>query len=320
LPVPPPFATVDGWGPRLSAATSPGSGKRCDPPRPSAALWCLLVGWPIPTHPSAWTPATLRTQPSRPPRIAAPGPASPGASVACMKDQVPAPDHGARGAWVTKTSLPSTGKARRPAHAPSSRLVRRPRRRLQFWQVFSDQAFCGSFLSGAPWSLPPSEQEQAALAPAHDIGKARAEARAKRPKPSRKRRAKPVAKSTLSTAPTSHSFPGISRRVCAQTGHASPETKPWQAAMEGDFDAVVQSVSDLADTTAPCNTLACRHASPSPARPVAIPGPPAGQPPIADRRSHRRAQGVNEVERHTLAMACKHAVAVGAHYRQQYRR
>ena len=235
MPVPPPFATVDGWGPRLSAATSPGSGKRCDPPRPSAALWRLLVGWPIPTHPSAWTPATLRTQPSRPPRIAAPGPASPGASVACMKDQVPAPDHGARGAWVTKTSLPSTGKARRPAHAPSSRLVRRPRRRLQFWQVFSDQAFCGSFLSGAPWSLPPSEQEQAALAPAHDIGKARAEARAKRPKPSRKRRAKPVAKSTLSTAPTSHSFPGISRRVCAQTGHASPETKPWQAAMEAGF-------------------------------------------------------------------------------------
>jgi len=53
------------------------------------------------------------------------------------------------------------------------------------------------------------------------------------------------------------------RRIGVETEHAPVETKLWFAAMEnGDFDAVVQNISDFADDpTAQFNTLLSKHVS-----------------------------------------------------------
>jgi len=75
-------------------------------------------------------------------------------------------------------------------------------------------------------------------------------------------------------------------RTCA------PETKLWRP-WRGISTCGTERLR-LRGHDRPVQYAPSRHASAIASPAVATPGPPAGQPPMADRRSYRRAQGVNE--------------------------
>jgi peptide/nickel transport system substrate-binding protein len=122
----------------------------------------------------------------------------------------------------------------------------------------------GTFRPGAEWSLPPEELEKM---PGfyRDIEKSRAEARQLL-----KEAGHPNLKLKFVNRTIDQPFipAGIYavdqwRRIGVEAEHAPVETKLWYAAMEGgDFDAVVQNISDFADDpTAQFNTLLSKHVS-----------------------------------------------------------
>ena len=122
----------------------------------------------------------------------------------------------------------------------------------------------GAFRPGAEWALPPEELEQM---PGfwRDIEKSRAEARRLL-----KEAGHPNLKVKLVNRTIDQPFipAGIYavdqwRRIGVETEHVPVETKLWFAAMEnGEFDAVVQNISDFADDpTAQFNTLLSKHTS-----------------------------------------------------------
>jgi peptide/nickel transport system substrate-binding protein len=122
----------------------------------------------------------------------------------------------------------------------------------------------GVFRPGAPWGLSPSELEKI---PGfwRDIEKSRAEA-----KRLLKEAGHPNLKLTFVNRTIDQPFipAGIYavdqwRRIGVEAEHAPVETKLWYAAMEGgEFDVVVQNISDFADDpTAQFNTLLSKHTS-----------------------------------------------------------
>jgi peptide/nickel transport system substrate-binding protein len=122
----------------------------------------------------------------------------------------------------------------------------------------------GAFRPGASWSLPIAELEQM---PGFwlDIEKSRAEARRLLQEAGH-----PNLKLKLVNRTVDQPFipAGIYvvdqwRRVGVEAEHVPVETKLWFAAMEGgEFDAVVQNISDFADDpTAQFNTLLSKHLS-----------------------------------------------------------
>jgi peptide/nickel transport system substrate-binding protein len=122
----------------------------------------------------------------------------------------------------------------------------------------------GTFRPGASWSLPVSELEKLPGF-GRDIEKARAEA-----KRLLQEAGHPNLKVKLVNRTIDQPFipAGIYavdqwRRIGVETEHSPLETKLWYAAMEGgEFDVVVQNISDFADDpTAQFNTLLSKHTS-----------------------------------------------------------
>jgi peptide/nickel transport system substrate-binding protein len=122
----------------------------------------------------------------------------------------------------------------------------------------------GTFRPGAEWELPTEELEKL---PGYwrDIEKSREEARRLL-----REAGHPNLKIRLVNRTIDQPFipAGIYavdqwRRIGVETEHVPVETKLWFAAMEnGDFDAVVQNISDFADDpTAQFNTLLSKHTS-----------------------------------------------------------
>ena len=122
----------------------------------------------------------------------------------------------------------------------------------------------GAFRPGAPWSLPLAELEKL---PGfwRDIEKSRAEARRLL-----KEAGHPNLKIKFVNRTIDQPFipAGIYavdqwRRIGVEAEHVPVETKLWYSAMEGgEFDAVVQNISDFADDpTAQFNTLLSKHTS-----------------------------------------------------------
>jgi len=122
----------------------------------------------------------------------------------------------------------------------------------------------GVFRPGAPWELPASELEKI---PGfwRDIEKSRAEAR-------RLLKEAGVTNLKLKFINRTIDQPFIPagiyavdqwRRIGVEAEHIPVETKQWYAAMEGgEFDVVVQNISDFADDpTAQFNTLLSKHTS-----------------------------------------------------------
>jgi peptide/nickel transport system substrate-binding protein len=122
----------------------------------------------------------------------------------------------------------------------------------------------GVFRPGAPWGLPASELEKVPGF-GRDIEKSRAEARRLL-----KEAGHPNLKLKFVNRTIDQPFipAGIYavdqwRRIGVEAEHAPVETKLWYAAMEGgEFDVVVQNISDFADDpTAQFNTLLSKHTS-----------------------------------------------------------
>ena len=122
----------------------------------------------------------------------------------------------------------------------------------------------GVFRPGAPWALPPSELEKI---PGfwRDIEKSRAEARRLL-----KEAGYPNLKLKFINRTIDQPFipAGVYavdqwRKIGVEAEHLPVETKQWYAAMEGgEFDVVVQNISDFADDpTAQFNTLLSKNAS-----------------------------------------------------------
>jgi peptide/nickel transport system substrate-binding protein len=121
-----------------------------------------------------------------------------------------------------------------------------------------------AFRPGASWSLPMSELERLPGF-GRDIEKACAEARrllkeAGHPNLKVKRVNRALDQPFI---PAGIYVVDQWRRIGVETEHAPLETKLWYAAMEGgEFDVVVQNISDFADDpTAQFNTLLSKHAS-----------------------------------------------------------
>jgi peptide/nickel transport system substrate-binding protein len=165
----------------------------------------------------------------------------------------------------------------------------------------------GTFRPGASWSLPVSELEKI---PGfyRDIEKSRAEARRLLQEAGH-----PNLKLKFVNRTLDHPFipAGVFvvdqwRRIGVEAEHVPVETKLWFAAMEsGDFDVVVQNISDFTDDpTAQFNTLLSRKAS-------AIAYSRHGDTKLDDmfhRQSqivdpHERLHLVNEFERYALTQA-----------------
>jgi peptide/nickel transport system substrate-binding protein len=122
----------------------------------------------------------------------------------------------------------------------------------------------GAFRPGAPWSLPPEELEKMPGF-SRDIEKSREEARQLL-----KEAGHPNLKLKFVNRTIDQPFipAGIYavdqwKRIGVEATHAPVETKLWYTAMEGgDFDVVVQNISDFADDpTAQFNTLLSKHVS-----------------------------------------------------------
>jgi peptide/nickel transport system substrate-binding protein len=122
----------------------------------------------------------------------------------------------------------------------------------------------GVFRPGAPWELPPSELEKLPGF-GHDIEKSRAEAR-------RLLKEAGVTNLKLKFINRTIDQPFIPagiyavdqwRRIGVEAEHVPVETKLWYSAMEGgEFDVVVQNISDFADDpTAQFNTLLSKSTS-----------------------------------------------------------
>ena len=122
----------------------------------------------------------------------------------------------------------------------------------------------GVFRPGAPWELPASELEKMPGF-GRDIEKSRAEAR-------RLLKEAGVTNLKLKFINRTIDQPFIPagiyavdqwRRIGVEAEHVPVETKLWYAAMEGgEFDVVVQNISDFADDpTAQFNTLLSKHTS-----------------------------------------------------------
>ena len=152
----------------------------------------------------------------------------------------------------------------------------------------------GVFRPGAPWELPVSELEKMPGF-GRDIEKSRAEAR-------RLLKEAGVTNLKLKFINRTIDQPFIPagiyavdqwRRIGVEAEHVPVETKLWYAAMEGgEFDVVVQNISDFADDpTAQFNTLLSKHTSGDrlfpPRRHQARRDV---QPPVADRRSRRASE------------------------------
>jgi peptide/nickel transport system substrate-binding protein len=122
----------------------------------------------------------------------------------------------------------------------------------------------GAFRPGAPWSLPIAELEQM---PGfwRDIEKSRAEARRLLQEAGHPNLKLKFVNRTVDQPfiPAGVYVVDQWRRVGVEAEHVPVETKLWFAAMEnGEFDAVVQNISDFTDDpTAQFNTLLSKHLS-----------------------------------------------------------
>src|SRR5262249_5955760 len=122
----------------------------------------------------------------------------------------------------------------------------------------------GTFRPGAEWSLPPEELEKM---PGfwRDIEKSRAEARRLLQEAGYPNLKLKLVNRTIDQPFIPAGIYAVDqwRRIGVEAEHAPVETKLWFAAMEnGDFDAVVQNISDFADDpTAQFNTLLSKHTS-----------------------------------------------------------
>jgi peptide/nickel transport system substrate-binding protein len=122
----------------------------------------------------------------------------------------------------------------------------------------------GTFRPGAEWSLPPQELEKI---PGfwRDIEKSRAEARRLLQEAGHPNLKVKLVNRTIDQPFIPAGIYAVDqwRRIGVETEHVPVETKLWFAAMEnGEFDAVVQNISDFADDpTAQFNTLLSKHTS-----------------------------------------------------------
>src|SRR4029078_7622900 len=184
--------------------------------------------------------------------------------LAVMKDQVTVQE----GPWTTNILLTSTTE-----HKPLDDIRVRLALTLAIdrWggseslgKISLIKGVGGVFRPGAPWELPVGELAKMAGV-WRDIEKSRAEAR---------RLLKEAGVSNLKLKFINRTIDqpfipaGIYavdqwRRIGVEAEHLPVETKLWYAAMEGgEFDVVVQNISDFADDpTAQFNTLLSKHTS-----------------------------------------------------------
>ncbi len=179
----------------------------------------------------------------------------------------------------------------------------------------------GVFRPGAPWELPTAELEKMPGF-GRDIEKSRTEAR-------RLLKEAGVTNLKLKFINRTIDQPFIPagiyavdqwRRIGVEAEHVPVETKLWYAAMEGgEFDVVVQNISDFADDpTAQFNTLLSKHTSGiaySRHGDTKLDEMFNRQSQIVDRAE--RLKLVNEMERYALTHGLQHPAAVVSTHRRQ---
>ena len=184
--------------------------------------------------------------------------------VAAMKDQVTVQE----GPWVTNILL-TFNTERKPFD--DLRVRQALTLAIDRWggseslgKISLIKGIGGTFRPGAAWSLPMSQLEQLPGF-GRDIEKARAEARRLLQEAGQTKLKVKLVNRTIDQPFIPAGIYAVDqwRRIGVETEHAPLETKLWYAAMEsGEFDAVVQNISDFADDpTAQFNTLLSKHAS-----------------------------------------------------------
>src|SRR6185312_2493465 len=165
----------------------------------------------------------------------------------------------------------------------------------------------GVFRPGAPWGLPATELEKI---PGfwHDIEKSRAEARRLLKEAGHPNLKLKIVNRTIDQPFIPAGIYAVDqwRRIGVEAEHVPVETKLWYSAMEGgEFDVVVQNISDFADdTTAQFNTLLSKKASGiaySRHGDTKLDEMFGRQSQIVDH--NQRLKLVNEMERYALTMA-----------------